>query len=89
MSAFKRKSKKEEEPIEDGSEATAEESTEERKAPKKPQTVEEELEAVREIIGPETSMTGFYSYGEICPAGVAADCELHNQTMTVTTLREV
>ena len=53
------------------------------------QRTEEELEAVREIVGPETTMTGFYSYGEICPAGVAADCELHNQTMTVTTLREV
>ena len=37
---------------------------------------------------PHTVMTGFYSYGEISPFMPGAKCELHNQTMTITTLRE-
>lgn len=49
---------------------------------------EEELEAVREVLGPKATMTGFYSYGEICPAAPNAGCDLHNQTMTITTFRE-
>ncbi|MEI7502205.1 MAG: FIST N-terminal domain-containing protein, partial [Paludibacter sp.] len=49
------------------------------------QRVEEELEAVREVIGNNTTMTGFYSYGEICPIKpFEQHCELHNQTMTIT-----
>lgn len=54
------------------------------------QRVDEEVEAVRDALGPETIITGFYSYGEIAPAGVIEQkCELHNQTMTVTVIREV
>ena len=50
---------------------------------------EEELEAVREKLGPRIAMTGFYSYGEICPTAPAEkQCRLHNQTMTITTLKE-
>jgi hypothetical protein len=52
------------------------------------QRVEEELEAVQEVLGPQAAMAGFYSYGEICPAAPSANCELHNQTMTITTLSE-
>ncbi|MBI5202610.1 MAG: FIST C-terminal domain-containing protein [Elusimicrobia bacterium] len=52
------------------------------------QRTEEELEAVREVLGPSAALTGFYSYGEICPAAPDADCELHNQTMTITTISE-
>ena len=52
------------------------------------QMVEEEVEAVREIIGEKPSITGFYSYGEIAPFGEFSPCELHNQTMTITTLSE-
>lgn len=52
--------------------------------------VEEELEAVRQIIGPQASMIGFYSYGEICPtAPTEKQCQLHNQTMTITTFKEI
>jgi hypothetical protein len=51
--------------------------------------VEEEVEAVRESLGPEAVLAGFYSYGEICPVRAFSGCELHNQTMTVTTLREI
>ncbi|MEI7726997.1 MAG: FIST C-terminal domain-containing protein, partial [Bacteroidota bacterium] len=54
------------------------------------QRVEEELESVREVIGNKTSMTGFYSYGEICPIKpFEQHCELHNQTMTITLFKEV
>ena len=52
------------------------------------QRTEEELEAVQQVLGPKVALTGFYSYGEICPAAPQADCELHNQTMTITTFSE-
>ena len=52
------------------------------------QRIEEELEGVREIVGANATMTGFYSYGEISPFTQKARCELHNQTMTITTFRE-
>jgi hypothetical protein len=48
---------------------------------------EDELEAVMDACGPATRQIGFYSYGEICPQGVGAS-DLHNQTMTLTTIRE-
>ena len=53
------------------------------------QRVEEEVEAVREVIGDKALMTGFYSYGEISPFTPGASCDLHNQTMTITTFAEV
>lgn len=52
------------------------------------QRVEEEVESVRNVLGPQPVLTGFYSYGEICPHGEVGKCELHNQTMTVTTFSE-
>jgi len=52
------------------------------------QRVEEEVEGVAEVLGPKAVLTGFYSYGEICPFEPTAQCELHNQTMTITTFRE-
>jgi hypothetical protein len=52
------------------------------------QRVEEEVEAVRDVFGAGTVITGFYSYGEVAPFSPAAPCELHNQTMTVTTISE-
>ncbi|UAY53343.1 FIST signal transduction protein [Ferruginibacter albus] len=51
------------------------------------QRIEEEVEVVRNIYGNETAITGFYSYGEICPS-LDEKCDLHNQTMTITTLTE-
>ncbi len=53
------------------------------------QRVEEEVEGVREVLGTKTMLAGFYSYGEISPFTPEARCELHNQTMTITTLAEV
>ncbi len=53
------------------------------------QRVEEELEVIREVFGAHTTMTGFYSYGEICPLRPFEQrCELHNQTMTITVFKE-
>ncbi len=52
------------------------------------QRTEEEVESVRDVLGSGTVLTGFYSYGEISPLTPSARCELHNQTMTITTLSE-
>ncbi len=52
------------------------------------QRVEEEVEGVRDVLGEYTALAGFYSYGEISPFTPHAKCELHNQTMTITTLSE-
>jgi hypothetical protein len=52
------------------------------------QRIEEEVESVREVVGPSAVLAGFYSYGEIAPFMKNAKCELHNQTMTITTLAE-
>jgi hypothetical protein len=48
---------------------------------------EEEVEAVAEVLPENTHMIGFYSYGELSPYANGR-CELHNQTMTLTTLSE-
>lgn len=48
----------------------------------------EEVAAVQKALGAQTVLTGFYSYGEICPAAPEAGCDLQNQTMTITTLSE-
>lgn len=53
------------------------------------QRIEEEVESVREVLGPHPAFTGFYSYGEISPAAPGERCALHNQTMTITTFLEV
>jgi hypothetical protein len=52
------------------------------------QMVEEEVEAVQDVFGNDAVLTGFYSYGEIAPFLKDARCELHNQTMTITTFCE-
>lgn len=53
------------------------------------QMVEEEVEGVRSILGDSAMLCGFYSYGEISPFSNGTDCELHNQTMTITTFLEL
>lgn len=52
------------------------------------QMIDVEVEITREMLGKETVYTGFYSYGEICPAHKDAISELHNQTMTITVFAE-
>jgi len=48
----------------------------------------EEVEAAKNIFGTGTILAGFYSYGEISPLNPNPKCELHNQTMTITTFTE-
>jgi hypothetical protein len=48
----------------------------------------DEIEAAGAEIGTSVPTLGFYSYGEISPHGTSGVCELHNQTMTVTTISE-
>ncbi len=49
--------------------------------------IDDEVDAVKGILN-KGCVTGFYSYGEICPVGFVGDCKLHNQTMTVTYFTE-
>lgn len=51
------------------------------------QRTEEELEATLEVLPKNTQQIGFYSYGEISPLQ-NGQCDLHNQTMTLTLLWE-
>ena len=50
---------------------------------------EDELEALESVLPPTAHKVGFYSYGEISPlVDQRGPCQLHNQTMTVTTFVE-
>ncbi len=52
--------------------------------------IEEETEGIREVFGKDTALAGFYSYGEISPITPTINqCQLHNQTMTITTFAEL
>jgi hypothetical protein len=53
------------------------------------QRCEEELEAVREVLGVQPLFTGFYSHGEVAPVQSGTKPELHNQTISITSLAEV
>jgi hypothetical protein len=48
---------------------------------------DEELEATLDVLPKGTHQIGFYSYGEISPY-TSGHCDLHNQTMTLTTISE-
>jgi len=52
------------------------------------QRTEEETEVVQATLTGTPLLAGFYSYGELAPSGGGSACQLHNQTMTITTLRE-
>jgi hypothetical protein len=52
------------------------------------QRTEEEIEEASSVLGTQTTIAGFYSYGEIAPYGTGDICQLHNQSMTITSLRE-
>jgi len=53
------------------------------------QRTSDETEAAGAELGADTLRLGFYSYGEISPHAKSGICELHNQTMTVTSFAEV
>ncbi len=48
---------------------------------------EEELEATLDNLPEQAQQIGFYSYGEISPYATG-HCDLHKQTMTLTTISE-
>lgn len=48
---------------------------------------EDEIEATLEAFGQGATQLGFYSYGELSPL-TDGTCDLHNQTMTITTITE-
>lgn len=50
--------------------------------------VDDEVEAVADVLGSGARLTGFYSYGEISPFTPGSACQLHNQTMTITCIGE-
>lgn len=50
---------------------------------------EEEVEAVDDVFNHHTALSGFYSYGELSPLVAGGACQLHNQTMTITTFHEM
>jgi len=50
--------------------------------------VGEEVAAVGRVLGERSTLTGFYSYGEISPHASNRVCGLHNQTMTISWLGE-
>ena len=52
------------------------------------QRIMDEVEAAGSELGSRLPRVGFYSYGEISPHGAAGASQLHNQTMTVTTITE-
>lgn len=52
------------------------------------QRTSEEIEAAGAELGDRIKRLGFYSYGEIAPHALSGYCELHNQTMTITTISE-
>ncbi|AKF24936.1 hypothetical protein YH65_05685 [Sulfurovum lithotrophicum] len=49
--------------------------------------IDEEIEAVKEVLPQNANLVGFYSYGEISPLA-SGICSLHNQTMTLTAIWE-
>ncbi len=53
------------------------------------QRIEEEVEIVSDVLANKTPLAGFYSYGEIAPAGPGGAPQLHNETMAITAFAEV
>lgn len=51
--------------------------------------IEEEVEAVTDVFGQNTTLAGFFSYGELASSEGAGKCNLHNQTITITSFREI
>lgn len=53
------------------------------------QRAEDEIETVRTVFNNTTTLAGFYSYGEIAHYTPFETCQLHNQTMSITTFTEI
>jgi len=53
------------------------------------QRIEEEVEAVSDVLGENVKYTGFYTWGEITPLNFNDTCAFQNQVMAITAIREV
>jgi len=53
------------------------------------QLTQDEIDAVTSQFGENTTFAGFYSYGEFSKLKMQSTCSLHNQTMTLTSLKEI
>jgi hypothetical protein len=51
--------------------------------------IEEEVEAVAEMLPASANVAGFFSYGEIAPHRKEKQTSLHNQTITITAFAEI
>ena len=51
------------------------------------QHIDDEIHAVHDHLPPDSALIGFYSYGELSPLK-SGRCDLHNQTMTLTSFWE-
>ncbi|MEZ0486666.1 FIST signal transduction protein [Fibrella aquatica] len=51
--------------------------------------IDEEVEAVSDTLGSSVPVAGFYANGEISPFYDGGSCQLHNQTMTITSFYEL
>lgn len=49
---------------------------------------EEEVETLKAILNKNSTICGFFSYGEIAPHRQGAPCDLHNQSMTLMSIFE-
>ena len=52
------------------------------------QLAQDEIEAVTDSFDEDAVFAGFYSYGEMAPCHGGQECDLHNQTMTLTLISE-
>lgn len=52
------------------------------------QYTESEIDVVSKVLGETIPIIGYYSYGEISTNNETKECELHNQTMTITFIQE-
>ena len=50
--------------------------------------IDEEIKVISNTFEDNTILVGFYSYGEISPFNEGGSCQLHNQTMTITSFYE-
>lgn len=51
--------------------------------------IDDEVDAVKNVLNLKNNITGFYSYGEISPGIDDHVCALHNQTMTISYFKDV
>lgn len=51
------------------------------------QRSEEEVEGIQDVLG-DVAITGFYSFGEICPNSYGEKAAFQNLSMTITTIKE-